>query len=35
NRSSLTNTLRGVTNEEKLNNLWVKMQITVNSIFDS
>ncbi|CAF1544587.1 unnamed protein product [Rotaria sordida] len=34
NRSSLTNTLRGVTNEEKLNNLWVKMQITVNSIFD-
>ncbi|CAF1500344.1 unnamed protein product, partial [Rotaria sordida] len=35
NRSSLTNTLRGITNEEKLNNLWVKMQITVNSIFDS
>ncbi|CAF3695030.1 unnamed protein product [Rotaria sp. Silwood1] len=35
NRSSLTNTLHGVTNEEKLNNLWLKMQITVNSIFDS
>ncbi|CAF3055546.1 unnamed protein product, partial [Rotaria sp. Silwood2] len=35
NRSSLTNTLRGATNEEKLNNLWLKMQITVNSIFDS
>ncbi|CAF1553463.1 unnamed protein product, partial [Rotaria sordida] len=35
NRSSLTNTLRGITNEEKLNNLWLKMQITVNSIFDS
>ncbi|CAF1095595.1 unnamed protein product [Rotaria sordida] len=35
NRSSLTNTLRGGTNEEKLNNLWLKMQITVNSIFDS
>ncbi|CAF2125894.1 unnamed protein product [Rotaria magnacalcarata] len=33
--SSLTNTLRGSTNEEKLNNLWLKMQITVNSIFDS
>lgn len=29
------NTLRGTTNEEKLNNLWLKMQITVNSIFDS
>ncbi|CAF3974400.1 unnamed protein product, partial [Rotaria sordida] len=35
NRSSLTNTLRGITNEEKFNNLWLKMQITVNSIFDS
>ncbi|CAF1641921.1 unnamed protein product [Rotaria sordida] len=35
NRSSLTNTLRGITNEEKLNNLWLKMQITLNSIFDS
>ncbi|CAF4134244.1 unnamed protein product [Rotaria sordida] len=35
NRSSLTNTLRGITNEEKLNNLWLKIQITVNSIFDS
>ncbi|CAF1124966.1 unnamed protein product [Adineta ricciae] len=35
NRSSLINTLRGSTNEEKLNNLWLKMQITVNSIFDS
>ncbi|CAF4673163.1 unnamed protein product, partial [Rotaria sp. Silwood2] len=34
-RSSLTNTLRGSTNEEKPNNLWLKMQITVNSIFDS
>ncbi|CAF1185064.1 unnamed protein product [Adineta steineri] len=33
--SSLINTLRGATNEEKLNNLWLKMQITVNSIFDS
>ncbi|CAF1451851.1 unnamed protein product [Rotaria sordida] len=35
NRSSLTNTLRRITNEEKLNNLWVKIEITVNSIFDS
>ncbi|CAF4933683.1 unnamed protein product [Rotaria sp. Silwood1] len=34
-RTSLTNTLRGATNEEQLNNLWLKMQITVNSIFDS
>lgn len=34
-RSSLISSLRGVTNEEKLNNLWLKMQITVNSIFDS
>ena len=33
--SSLLNTLRGSTNEEKLNNLWLKLQITVNSIFDS
>ncbi len=33
--SSLINTLRGTTNEEKLNNLWLKMQITINSIFDS
>ncbi|CAF0946490.1 unnamed protein product [Didymodactylos carnosus] len=34
-RSSLLTTLRGATTEEKLNNLWIKMQITVNSIFDS
>ena len=33
--SSLIDTLRGSTVEEKLNNLWLKMQITINSIFDS
>lgn len=33
--SSLINTLRGSNNEEKLNNLWLKVQITINSIFDS
>ena len=33
--SSLINTLRGSNNEEKLNNLWLKIQITINSIFDS
>ena len=34
-RSSLISTLRGQTTEEKLNNLWLKLQMTVNSIFDS
>lgn len=34
-RSSLISTLRGMTNEEKLNNLWLKLQISVDSIFDS